>query len=99
MVYLNLKKEEFTPEKIKEAEKQSMDELGDEEGKGYLRFDDDEAIPTIEEITDEEINVIVDGKFGYISLDLKLTADDLIALVELAVKKLNKYKTIIEGLK
>jgi hypothetical protein len=32
-------------------------------------------------------------------LNVKMTTDDLLSLIEIAVKKLNKFKTILEGMK
>jgi hypothetical protein len=36
---------------------------------------------------------------GYLSLEVEITTDDMIKLLEYAIKKLNKYKTAIEALK
>lgn len=98
VAYLNLEKAELTEEKQKEANKASISEIGDE-GKNRLRFDPEDHT-RIEEITEDGvINVISESSFGYISLDVKLDDEDLITLIGLITKRMNKFKAVIEGLK
>lgn len=99
MAYLNLEKAELTPEKIAEANKAAIDELGSPEAKEQLRFDP-EDLTRIEEITEDgTINVISESKLGYISIDVKLDDEDIITLIGLITKRMNKFKAVIEGLK
>jgi hypothetical protein len=93
MVYVSINKEFFEKHKT-ELEAESIAN-GDENG--FLHSDEMEG--EVEEISDESICVKCDNDIGYISMDVKLTTEDWINLMELAVKKLNKFKTVLEGLK
>ncbi len=39
------------------------------------------------------------GDLGWISIEFQPTAEDLLPLIELAVKRLNRFKTMLESLK
>jgi hypothetical protein len=100
MVYLNLDKN-FVDKHLKEWNEEAINTFGEEEGKDMYLFNDGEKA-RIEEIDEDagELYVVCEtSKIGYISLDVKLTTEDLLDLIEFAVKKLNKFKTILEGLK
>lgn len=99
-LFLSLNKDEFTPDKIKEYNKAAIEEYGnDESGKGALLMQE-EIIGRVEEIEEDNINIVIDNsKYGYISCGVELTSQDLLELIEIAVKKLNKFKTVLEGLK
>jgi hypothetical protein len=92
---------EFVNKNLKNWNDEAISELGEEEGKDcYLYMDSENA--RIEEIDEEngELHIACEtSKLGYISLDVELRADDLLDLIEIAVKKLNKFKTVLEGLK
>ena len=98
MVYLNLNKSAFTEEKMKQYEKLSMDEVGDD-GKGFLRIQDDSINGTISAWEDDYIIVDIDSPMGLISSEVKFDSEDLYKLIEIAVKKLNKFKTLLESVK
>jgi hypothetical protein len=55
----------------------------------------------IEEIDDESntITLVADGDFGSVWLTAELSIDQLIQLLEVATKKLNKVKTVLEAVK
>ena len=100
MVYLSLEKE-FVDKNLEKWNKDAIEELGREGGKySYLYYDDEKA--KIDEIDEEHNRILIaceTSKVGYISMEVELTAEDLLRLIEIAVKKLNKFKTILEGLK
>ena len=99
MVYLNINKDFF--DKNKESmNKEAIEEMGDEGKDSYLFNDNEDGV--IEEIDEEAstINIKCEtSQLGYISMDIKVDSEDLLSLIELAVKKLNKFKTVLEGLK
>jgi hypothetical protein len=99
VVYLNLDKN-FVDKHLKEWNEEAIKAFG-EEGKDMYLFNDEEDA-RIEDIDEDagELSVVCEtSKIGYISLNVKMTTDDLLSLIELAVKKLNKFKTILEGMK
>jgi hypothetical protein len=99
VIYLNLDKN-FVDKHLKEWNEEAIKEFG-KEGKDMYLFNDEEDA-RIEDIEEDagKFNVVCEtSKIGYISLDVKMTTDDLLSLIELAVKKLNKFKTILEGMK
>ncbi len=100
MVYLNLTKSEFSAEKLNSANKEAISEMGDEDGKDSLLFDKDGDKMEISEINDDgSISVTSDGPLGYIDITVKLTDEDIINMVSMLVKRLNKFKAVLEGLK
>ncbi|MEK6883630.1 MAG: hypothetical protein AABY22_28640 [Nanoarchaeota archaeon] len=99
MVYFNLNKSEFTEEKQKEYEKLSIEEMGIEDGKGFLRIQDDSVKGKISDWEEECIIVDIESPIGFISLEVRFDSEDLYKLIEIAVKKLNKFKTLLESVK
>ena len=87
MVYLSLNKELL-------REKKEFDEVSHE-------FSDEEParISKINEETGEISVVCETSRVGYVSMDLKLDGDDLVKVIALAIKKLNKAKALFESLK
>ena len=98
--YLSLKKE-FLDKNSKEAEAESISNMGEEDGKGYLIFNFDESNVEIEEIDESksQLSVRSTTDLGDIYLTVELTVDSLISLIEVATKKLNKVKTVLEAVK
>jgi len=87
-------------EKTKEAaNKRAIKQYDDENDDGLLY----EGLKhSVEEMTIEDncIKVGIDVKdLGWINLDIPLTVEDLTDIIELSVKKLNKFKTALEVLK
>ena len=102
MGYIKLDKD-FLEKNKEKAEEFSMNENG-EEGKGsYLFLDSDFAMNesvTIEEINDKgNITFSVTNNLGYFSFDVPLDDDDLIQIMQIVTKRLNKFKTVMESLK
>ena len=101
--------EKYLKEHTESARALSIEENGDEDGKDDLRFGFDNGTKEggiissieIEEIDSETGTVVMtaDTPLGYISMNAKLDMDDLIRLMEIAVKRVNKFKTILEGMK
>lgn len=101
MVYMNLRKEAFSAKRIEEANAESIAEMGEEDGKENLIFDFSKCTAEISEI-DENGTLTIDldsTEFGFISVDVKLSDQDMIAIIGLAVKRFNKVKTMLESLK
>lgn len=96
---MNLEGKEFTPEKIKKAKADYESEIG-ENPDGILFCVDNGDTTRIDEIDDEGvIHVVSESSYGYVSVDVKMDTDDLIRMVEITVKKLNKFKSLLESLK
>ena len=96
MVYMNLEENEFTPTKIKEKNKEAIS-AGCETG---ILCEDNEDKVEIDEITEEGvISAHCESKFGYVSFDILLDSEDMVTLITSIVKKMNKFKSLIESLK
>ena len=99
MVYLALDKP-FADKNLPNWNKEAIDEIGEEDGKNTYLYMDDKSMKI--QKMDDEGNITVaceTSKFGYFSADIELTVKDLLGLIEIAVKKLNKYKSLLESLK
>lgn len=97
MLYLAIDKEFFDKNKQKFLKEAKKDDLEDT----YLIVDE-RAIGKIEEFDFENSTIIAtieNSKIGYIDIKIKLETEDLIKLIEFAVKKLNRFKNILESLK
>jgi len=98
MVYLSLNKS-FVEKNLEKWHRAAIDELG-EEGKDQLLFyDDAEARLELSE-SDASFEVFVpDPILGYISLTVTPNSDEWIDLITVLVKRMNKFKAVLEGLK
>lgn len=98
-LHLSLDKKKLKARR-KQAEENAKKEYDKEIGEEYLFFPEK---LDIQEFKVKENSLWLYGEFGSglgnISLDLHLEDDDLIDLIAYAVKKLNKYKSIIETMK
>ncbi|MDO8623184.1 MAG: hypothetical protein Q7R52_02965 [archaeon] len=100
MSYISIDKEFF--EKTKEKAFEREKEQNGEDAKSYLYEDKNlgsETI-TIDEIQDNgtiSFNIIND--LGYFSFELPLDDDNLIGIVSIITKRLNKFKSVLESLK
>ena len=98
MVYLNLEAKEFTPEKIEQMKQKYKSEVKGEDDCLYWEADDTNT--RIEDITEDgKLFAISETDIGYISFEVNLSLDDQIKLMELMVKRLNKFKTLMESVK
>ena len=97
-IYINLKKDFLTRTK-QSANKKAIDELGEEEGINSLLYPELPAKVEIEEITEHSLLLSVSSELGFFSIDVELGQEELIELISIAVKKLNKFKGILESLK
>ncbi|MCK9429476.1 MAG: hypothetical protein M0R17_05690 [Candidatus Omnitrophica bacterium] len=104
--YLNLNKEALKRTE-KEATDESINELGEDDGKKELVYNN-LRLEIGEMYFDEEKERLVlngdifDGKedLGYISsYDLPIDLDLVVDLVQMYIKKLNKLKTVLEATK
>ena len=95
---MNLNKK-FIDANLKRMNEEAISKLGTRDGcDGYMYTDDTRAV--IEDISDSSITINLDHpKIGFFSFDVKLDEEDLISLLEMCVKKMNKFKTILETLK
>ena len=91
----------FLDKSAKEAEELSISEMGKEDGKGYLTYNFDESTVEIEEIDESDSTIIIrsNTELGDVYLTARLDIEDLITLIEVATKKLNKVKTVLEAVK
>ncbi|MHA1664296.1 MAG: hypothetical protein ACTSVW_00470 [Candidatus Njordarchaeales archaeon] len=100
MVYISMDKK-FVDRNLKNWNAEAIEEFGEEDGKETYLFTDD-TYGKIIEFYEDEGEIIVDvenSKIGFISVKVKLDIDDYINLIQLAVKRLNKFKNILESLK
>jgi hypothetical protein len=90
----------FLDKNAEEAEKQSISDNG-VDGKGTLVFNFDESNVSINEISESAstLTVVSDTALGSIWLTVALDVEDLISLIEVATKKLNKVKAVLEAVK
>jgi len=91
--------EKFLEKTKEEAKETAISQMGDEDGKDNLLWEDTVGKIEIEEITDEYICVSIDSKLGYFSVDIPLTSDVLEDLLGVVIKKMNKIKTMLESLR
>ena len=98
MVYLNLNKQYL--EKTKEkANKLAISEMGDD-CKDLLMWDLNDKEVVIDQIEEDgTIDAHSDSDIGYVSFKVKLTDDDLIAIITIMNKRMNKFKNVLESLK
>ena len=95
--YLNLKKS-ILLKTMEEAHKRAKKELGSDATEDDLIWTlEEESSMEIDE--DKVIRLTCDAPLGYVSVDSELDIDSQIDIVELAVKRLNKFKTLLESLK
>ena len=100
MVYISMDKE-FVDMNLRNWNKKAIEEFGEEEGKEAYLFRDG-SYGVIAEFDDEKGELVIDvedSKIGFMSIPVKLSINDYIDLIQLAVKKLNKFKNILESLK
>jgi len=100
MVFISMDKK-FVDKNLQKWNRKAIEEYGEESGKECYLYEDEE-VASIDEI-DENGNwikiVCETSPIGYISMYVDLDTDDLIRLIEIAVKKMNKFKNILESLK
>lgn len=101
-IYLDLK-ESFL-EKNKDKMREEALKGDGEKGHLILSLSEEYAqdpIVKIEEIDEENnsITIRAEGEYGSVWLTAELTIDQLIWLIEVATKKLNKVKTVLEAVK
>lgn len=99
MVYLMLNKG-YVERTMKEANEQAINELGEEDGKDTLMWDLNDSKDKLEEIgEDGSLSVVSASEIGSIDIYLKLSVSNDIDIIESIVKRLNKFKTMLESLK
>jgi hypothetical protein len=72
---------------------------GDDGGKNKLLFPELAGDFEIQEITDDGISVGCGTDAGYVGFTIPLTTELQTQLIEMVVKKLNKFKTLLEAVK
>lgn len=99
-IYLNIDEPNFEKAKVA-ARKRAVDELG-EDGKTDFLWDetklkyDPKEYP---EFKDGRMRMGGELPFGYFSIDFDLDLETVIAIIEFYQKRLNKLKTVLEGIK
>ena len=104
-VYIDLG-EEFLAKNKAKMEKEAIETYGTDEGKSRLVYALSEkhadAVNTrIEEIDADSntITVVAETELGDFWITVEMNIDQLISLIEVATKKLNKAKTLLESIK
>jgi len=82
---------------MQEANKRAIKNDPDDKD-SLLWFFDKEPEIEIDE-SENSLRLVLDDVVGYINVDAKLDINAQIKLVELAAKRLNKFKTMLESLK
>ena len=97
-MYANMD-DKFLVKTRKEASKQAIEEMGTEDGKDYLIYP--ELKDSIDNLEFEEgnISVMVSNELGCFSFDIPLDTLALEQILSIAIKKMNKIKTMLESLK
>ena len=101
MTYINIDRK-VLKKKEEEANKKAISEMGDEEGKDSLMFDSENIKEDgcyVSDINGENISITLESDIVYVDLTATLSDEHIIKIVELATKKLNRLKTVMEGLK
>jgi len=102
MTYIDIRGD-YLDKHRKEARDSAISSYGadDEDSKHSLLFDKlTKNEVEIQEITEQgEISVSFTNELGYFSFEFKPDYDDLTDLIGVLVKKLNKMKAVVEGLK
>jgi len=96
MGYISIN-EEF----LKEHKEQAKEDALAEDNKTNLLFDN-KLVDSCEEFDITEsgnITISFSNDLGFYCFDYQLTDDDLCRIISLGIKKLNKLKTVLEGLK
>jgi len=95
MVYFCFDKESIKKDKLLEMERKAKQEFGNDT-ETYL-FDDgiDFVIDDIDTDT-HRICFHAESELGYVSGDVVLTTDNLIEILQIAIKQFNKLKTALE---
>ena len=98
-MYMNLDKK-FVDDNLSKWNKDAIEEFKDMEGKENNYLFSDEYEGSVDQIKEDSISIIIDHpKLGFISTEIKMDKDDMLSLLEMAVKKMNKFKTLLESLK
>lgn len=89
--------DEFLKKNEEEAKRKATEQLGEVSNSKY--YEDVKFTLDDFEINEGSIHIFVSGEFGSVGIDVPLQTEDLIKLLEIAIKKFNKMKTVFEGLK
>ena len=95
-MYISIDKD-FLDKTSGQALEEAKSEYGETSGKQLLYSNTSDKIDM--EIGDKGITASVTNELGFFSIDIPLDTDNLVRLLELSIKKFNKIKTVMEGLK
>lgn len=97
-MYVNIN-EQFLEKTKEEARKESIEVVGEEDGKHNLVYQ--ETKDEIEElnIEDDKIEISFSNELGYFSFNIPLDTNALEQLLSVTIKRMNKIKTLLESLK
>jgi hypothetical protein len=96
MVYVYMEKD-FHDKNLEKWHKEAVSESVEKEAdSGYLFVDDEKGTVMLD---GENLSVKVEtSQLGYVSINIGMDSEDMVRLVEYAVKKLNRFKSIIENM-
>jgi len=96
MVYIELNRK-FLDKNLKKMAKNAEEWFGDE-GKEYYVYNDG-LQGEVEEIDEDRgiITVSFESKFGTVVGDVKLTTDNLLDIINIASKQLEKLKSVLKA--
>ena len=98
MVYISLEKTALE-KSIPEANKEAISEMGEDGEDCCIWYLDDQETRIDEISEDGTLEVSSESELGYISFSIKLTEEDIITLTELLIKRLNKFRAVMQSLK
>ena len=97
--YINLD-QEFYNKTLKEAEKEAISNIGDEaKGKEASWNFDNIEVEEWDLEDNGDLRVSLDTKLGYVSIVIPITNEMMESIISMTVKRLNKFKSMLENLK
>lgn len=90
--------DKFSKKHIDKGHKDFKEEMGDM-CENEFQFTDEGATVTIEDIDGNKLHVLAKTEFGEIWITAELDDEDIASMIEHIVKRLNKFKSVMESLK
>lgn len=88
----------FLEKTRKQASEEAVAELGDDTTDRLL-YDEMADKMEIDQIDDDSLFITIENKLGVFSIDLPLTPENLEVILGIALKRMNKIKSLLENLK
>jgi len=97
-MYINIDSK-FLDKNREKANKEAIANVGEEDGKDSLVFNlDKESIESIE-VDEDNLRVSIANDLGYFGIDIPLNDFLMQNIISEVIKRMNKFKTMLEALK